>query len=179
MARLIRLERRDGVIQRYRTTPKGLAKKGYVKMTRRVRGREVIVWSKPREPPVEVPTIFEIPPEEVPVPVEAEAEEPTGFYEVVIYTEYRQKKHTYTERYELRTVVEARSPEEAQEKSLGQFLRFLPDAYRDFLDALGIFGPDVSEGVHRISVVDSYRGVKYYRFHVGGVRPREALKHFD
>lgn len=175
MAKLIRLERRDGVVQRYRTTEARLQKKGYVKSRRKVKGQDVEVWSRQFAREAEAPIVSDAPVEVE--PVEAVEPEPTGLYEVVFYTEYRQEGRAGTERYEVRVCIEA-TAENVEMAALQKVFSILPDDYRDFLDdRLGLFNIGENTGVSSINRVSAYRGVRYYRFFVG-THPGAAKKTF-
>lgn len=166
------IERIDGRIQHYNIREENLDRYGYTETTQWFRDEPSLVWTKfPEEAAQAEPRG----PEEGPGEISIEP----NWYEVVVYTEYRQKRRTRSERYELRTVVRAFSTEEAKERGIGKMVRIIPDDHGAYLDALGIYGVDASEAVHQIEPSESYRGVKFHRFNAGGVRPAEPRYTWD
>lgn len=164
------IERIDGRIQHYNIREENLDKYGYTETTQWFRDEPSLVWTKFPEEATQQPP-YEGPGETVLV-------EPNT-YEVVVYTEYRQKRHTRSERYELRTVVRAFTSEEAMERGIGKMTRIVPDDHGSYLDSVGIYGVDASEAVHQIEPTESYRGVKFHRFNAGGVRPAQPRYTWD
>lgn len=159
------IERIDGRIQHYNVNESTLDARGYVETTQYFRDEPSLVWTR-----------F---PEDVITEEPIEAEEEEHLYEVVAYTEYKQKRKTRNERYELRTTVRARDPMDAVERGLAKMTRIVPSDHAEYLDGVGIYGVDASEASHEITDTDSYRGVKYFRFNAGGEAPKDPKYHWS
>lgn len=160
------IERIDGRIQHYNVREETLDQRGYVETSQYFRDEPSVVWSR-------FPEREEAPTEE---PIEDTFEK---YYEVVLYTEYKQKHKTRNERYELRTTVRASDPMEAVERGISKMTRVIPDDHGSYLDALGIYGVGSNESSHEIYPSEAYRGVKYHRFNAGGERPAEPRYTWD
>jgi hypothetical protein len=89
---------------------------------------------------------------------------------VVLYTDYKQSGRAAIERYELRICVQANNEEEAVENGVRSLLSNIPDDYRDFLDALGIFRVEAHQAATPIPEREVYVGGRYYRYKVGGTK---------